>query len=148
MNVLRLLFGFGGRIGRTTFVVCLVGVGIALVVGLRAAEAALPWMARFLAPRGINAGLALNVIWSLVWLLAVWAALALVARRLATCRRSGWWAAAAILPPVALAQINDAIFLVSRSFTLPALVQYALLAASGVVALWVLYETVVIDQSS
>ena len=142
MHWLRLLFGFGGRIGRVPFLAGLIAVGIAFVIGIEAAEAALPWMARVLAPRGINAGLALNVIWSLVWLLAVWAALALSIKRLLTCGMSGWWAAAAILPPVALAQLNDAIFLVSRSVTLPAVVQYAILAASGAVALWVLYETV------
>ena len=142
MSWLRLLFGFGGRIRRMPFLVGLIAVGLAFVAGIEASEAALPWMAQVLAPRGINAGLALNVIWSLVWLLAVWPALALTTKRLRACKLPVWWAAAAILPPVALAQINDAIFLVSRTLTLPTALQYTILAASGAVALWVLYQTV------
>ena len=141
MHVAHMLFGFSGCLGRTPFVICLAAVAAVFVVGIEGSEAALPWMAQVLAPRGVNAGLALNMIWSLLWLFVVWSALALAVKRLADRDRSGWWAAAGILPLAALAVLNDAIFLVSRSFTLPGAVQGVVLAGSGAIALWVVYET-------
>ena len=142
MHPAHMLFAFGGRLGRTPFIVCMLAVAGVFVAGIEASEAALPWMAQILAPRGINAGLALNVIWSLLWLLAVWSALALTVKRLRDRSQSGWWAAACILPLAALAQLNDAIFQMSRSIVLPGIVQYAVLAVSGGIALWVIYQTI------
>jgi uncharacterized membrane protein YhaH (DUF805 family) len=143
MNMMTLLFGFRGGIERVPFVVGLAGVGVVFIAGLRGAEAALPWMAQVLAPRGINAGLALNVIWSALWVGAVWAALALIAKRLRAVGRSPWWGPAGILPFVALAQINDAIFLVSRSIVLPSALEGVIIIAAGAITLWIVQETAV-----
>ena len=97
-------------------------------------------MAEVLAPRGINAGLALNMIWLLLGVLLVWCLIAVCAKRLRDIGRSPWLAIAAVVPLAALALINDAIFLVSRSFTLSSWLNWALLIASGGAALWVLAE--------
>lgn len=142
MNPWSLLFGFRGRIGRVTFWLAFAAVGLASWLGIRASEAALPWMAQVLAPRGINAGFALNLIWLGLGICAVWCATALMAKRLHDRDHSGWWAAAFVLPLSTLALINDAIFLVSRSFTLPSLAQYGVLAVAGSIGLWALWQCV------
>ena len=140
MSIWRLLFAVSGRVGRVPFVFALVGVGLMVWLGIRMSEAALPWLAQVLAPRGINAGFALHGIWLALGALGVWSAIALMAKRLHDRGRSGVWAAAGVLPLAALALVNDAIFLVSRSFILPATVQYAVLGVAGGVMLWVLWE--------
>lgn len=138
--MLRLLFDVRGRIGRMPFVLGLAGAGIVFWLGIRASEAALPWMARILAPRGINAGFALNLIWLALGVALVWCVIALAAQRLHDGGHSGWWAVAAVLPLAALALLDDAIFLVSRSLVLPTAVQLAVLAAAGAIGLWVLWQ--------
>jgi uncharacterized membrane protein YhaH (DUF805 family) len=91
--------------------------------------AALPWMAEVLAPRGINAGFALNAIWLSAGLLMAWSLTAVTARRLRAVGHTPWWAPAAVLPLSALALVNDAIFLVSRSLVLPVWLNGLLLVA-------------------
>ena len=134
---------FAGRLTRGPFALGIVAAGAVFWLGIRASEAALPWLAEVLAPRGINAGLALNMIWLALGLLLVCALLVLGANRLRDRGRSPWWALAAVLPLAILALINDAIFLVSKSFVLPPAVNWALLLASGAVALWLLAECLI-----
>jgi uncharacterized membrane protein YhaH (DUF805 family) len=102
-------------------------------------------MAALLAPRGINAALVLNAIQAVLGGIAVWAALALAAKRLHDRGRSGWWGAAAILPLVALAILNDALFLVTRTIVLPAALQLVILVACGALGVWVLVEAAVLS---
>ena len=140
MNWLAMMFGFSGRIGRMPFAI---GLGCAVVIfalGIQGSLAALPWLAGVLAPRGLNAGFALNAIWSALGLLLVWSASALAAKRLRDRGRSPWWAPAAVLPLAALALLNDAIFLLSRSIVLPAPLQGLVLTIAGGIGIWVLYE--------
>lgn len=144
MSTLHLLFGFEGRIGRVPFTLALLATAAVFALGIYLSDQSLPAMATLLAPHGINAAFVLNGIWALLGLIAVWAALALTAKRLHDRGRSGWWGAAAILPLVALAILNDALFLVSKTIVLPAAVQYAILAASAAVGAWVLVETLVL----
>ena len=129
-----------GHIGRGAFAIGIVLSTTLFWLGIRGSEAALPWMAEMLAPRGINAGLVLNVIWLALGALLVGALIALAASRLRQRNRSPWWAVAAVVPLAVLALLNDAIFLVSRSFVLPMLLSWTLLLAAGAVALWVLAE--------
>jgi uncharacterized membrane protein YhaH (DUF805 family) len=127
-------------IGRAGFAIGL-GVSVAVLwLGIRASEAALPWMAEVLAPRGINAGFALNAIWSLLGLAFVCSVSVLGAMRLRARGRSGWWAPAAVVPLALLALAEDAIFLVSRTFVLPAPVKWTVLLVAGGMAFWVLVE--------
>ncbi len=140
MSPWQLMPAPGDHIGRVPFIVG-VGVVIALYwLGIRASEAALPWMAEMLAPRGINAGFALNLIWLALGALLVGALIVLGALRLRQRSRSPWWAVAAVVPLAILALVNDAIFLVSRSFVLPPLLNWTLLLAASAVAVWVLAE--------
>lgn len=141
MNWLHVVFGYGGRIGRLPFAIGLIGSALAFYAGVQGSDAALPWLAQVLAPRGINAGFALNLIWSLLGLLLVWSLSALGAKRLRDRRRSPWWAPAAVLPLAALALLNDAIFLVSRSMVLPVALQWLVLAIAGGIGVWVLFES-------
>jgi uncharacterized membrane protein YhaH (DUF805 family) len=97
-------------------------------------------MAEILAPQGINAGFALNAIWLALGLLLVWVLIALGAKRLRDRNRSPWWIVVVVVPLAALVLLNDAIFLVSRSFTLPKWVQWVVLVDSGLIGLWVLLE--------
>ena len=140
MSLPSLLFGFAGRIRREPFAVALLGVLIAFWLGIRMSEAALPWMAQILAPRGINAGFALNMIWLALGVLAVWSTTALIAKRLQDRGRSGWWGGMLAPPLAVLALLNDAIFLVSRSVVLPPAVTAVALAAIAVIGGWVLWE--------
>ena len=137
---LHLFFGFHGRIGQLPFAVGLAAVVAMFALGIQGSLAALPWLAEVLAPRGINAGFALNAIWSLLTILLVWSLLALGAKRLRDRGHSPWWAAAAVLPLQALALLNDAIFLVSRAITLPRPVEWAVLLIAGGIGIWVLWE--------
>lgn len=140
MNWFHVLFGFGGRIGRIPFAIGIIGAAVAMYLGVQGSLAALPWLAAVLAPRGINAGFALNLIWSGLGILLVWCLIALGAKRLRDRGRSPWWAAAAVLPLAALALLNDAIFLVSRSLVLPLPLQWVVMAIAGGVGVWVLVE--------
>ncbi len=101
-------------------------------------DAALPWMAEVLAPRGINAGFALNLVWLAAGIAYAAAMMWLIAARLRDAGRSPSWAPAAVLPLSALALLNDAIFLVSRSVVLPPLVNRGLILAAAALAAWVL----------
>lgn len=134
--------GTGGRLERGGFIFGLVLATALFWLGIRGSEAALPWLAEMLAPRGINAGFALNLIWLALGALLVGALIVLSALRLRQRSRSAWWAVAAVVPLAVLALINDAIFLVSRSFVLPSLLNWALLLAAGAVALWVLVQCI------
>src|SRR5262249_46854910 len=129
-----------GRIDRRAFAVGLGGVLLAFYVGVRAADAALPWMAEKLAPRGINAAFVVNAIWSMLGLLLVWSLIALGAKRLRDRGRSPWWSVAAVLPLAMLALLNDAIFLVSKSFAMPSTLNWAVLLVAGGIGLWLLWE--------
>lgn len=129
-----------GHLGRGAFILGVVLSSALFWLGIRGSEAALPWLAEVLAPRGINAGFALNVIWLALGGLFVAALLALGAKRLLQRSRSPWWAVAAVVPLAVLALVNDAIFLVSKSFVLPPALNVGLLIAAGAVALWVLAE--------
>lgn len=140
MTILGDLFAFTGRIGRLRFAIGSLVIAGVLVAGIQLSLAALPWMAEVLAPRGINAGFALNAIWSLLGLISVWSLSALGAKRLRDIGRSPWWAPAAVVPLAVIALINDAIFLVSRAFALPQPVQWVILAVAGGIGLWVLAE--------
>ena len=133
-------FSYRGVIGRAQFAVTAAVVALVFWLGIRGAEAALPWLAEVLAPRGINAGFALNLIWLALGLALAWSLIALSAKRLRDRGRSPWWAVAAVLPLGVLALVNDAIFLVSKSFVLPAVANRVLLIVCGAVALWVLAE--------
>ena len=133
-------FSHRGVIGRVPFGVGVTTAAIVFWLGIRGSEAALPWLAEVLAPRGINAGLALNLIWLALGAALMWSLMALTARRLRDRGRSPWLAVAAVLPLGVLALVNDAIFLVSKSFVLPALVNRALLIGCGAVALFVLVD--------
>jgi len=132
------MLGTNGRIGRGAFAASIVLAAALFWLGIRGSEAALPWLAEVLAPRGINAGLALNVIWLALGVLFVSTLIVLGANRLRQRNRSPWWAVAAVVPLAALALVNDAIFLVSKSLVLPPALNVALLIASGIAALWVL----------
>lgn len=138
MSPWRVLFGFDGAISRGPFIAAILGASLAFLLGVHATELLLPWMAEVLAPRGINAGFALNGIWSALGLMVVWALMALLAKRLRAVGRSPWWAPAAVLPLAILALTNDAIFLVSRSFALPGWLNWLLLVAGIAIALGVL----------
>ncbi len=142
MITLRDLFVISGRIPRVPFAIGVWGVAITFAAGIKGSEALLPWMASVLAPHGINAGLVLNLKWLGLGLLLVWCLIALAAKRLRDIGRSPWWAVAAVVPLAVLALVNDAIFLVSRSFVLPPVMNWVLLVASGAVAAWVLAECV------
>ena len=107
---------------------------------MQASLAALPSLAAVLAPRGINAGLALNLIWSVLGALLVWCSIALFAKRLRDRGHQPWWAVAGILPLATIALVNDAIFLASRTIVLPALVQWPILLAAGGICAWTLTE--------
>ena len=144
MSTLHLLFGFQGRIGRPPFIAGLLATAAAFLLGIYLSEQSLPAMATALAPRGINAAVVLNAIQALIGFIAVWAALALMAKRLHDRGRSGWWGAAALLPLVALALLNDALFLASRTIVLPTGLQLAILLAFGALGVWVLVETAVL----
>ena len=140
MSPLALLFSVQGRIDRGAFIAGAVGTVATFALLIYGSEQSLGWMAGVLAPRGINAGLVLNVIWLVLGLLAVWALIALFAKRLRDRGRSGWWAAAAILPLAALAVLNDALFLVSRAFALPPLVYNGVLILAAAIGVWVMIE--------
>ena len=140
MNQLQILFGFQGRIGRAPFAIGLAAIGAGFWLGIQGSLAALPWLAGMLAPRGINAGFALNAIWSVLTILLVWSLLALGAKRLRDRGHSPWWAAAAVLPLEALALLNDAIFLVSRVIALPRPLEWAILLVAGGIGALVLFE--------
>lgn len=142
MNPLRVVLAFAGRIDRTTFAIGLVAVVAVFSIAIQASLAALPWLAEALAPRGINAGFALNVIWSVLGVLLVWSVIALGAKRLRDGGRSPWWGVAAVVPLATLAVLNDAIFLASRTFTLPGPVQTAVLVVAGTIGLCVLWECI------
>jgi uncharacterized membrane protein YhaH (DUF805 family) len=144
MSTLHLLFGFRERIGRAPFILALLATVVAFVLLIQAGELSLPAMAAVLAPRGINAALVLNAIEGLIALVAVWIALALIAKRLHDRGRSGWWGAAALLPLVGLALLNDALFLASRTIVLPGTVQLAVLIPAAALGIWVLVETAVL----
>lgn len=140
MGILILLFGVSGRTRREPFAIALAGVLIAFWLGVRLSEAALPWMARILAPRGINAGLALNMIWLALGVLATWSSTALIAKRLRDRGRPGWWAVALAPPLAILALLNDAIFLVSRSFVMPSAITTIGLVCIAAIGGWLLWE--------
>lgn len=129
-----------GRIGRGAFAMGLSLAAALFMLGIYGSEAALPWLAEMLAPRGINAGLILNAIWLALGAMLVSALIVLGANRLRQRNRSPWWAVAAVVPLAVLALVNDAIFLVSKSFVLPPALNLVLVVAAGVVALWVLAE--------
>lgn len=134
------LITWRGRIGRLPFALGTLGSTLLLVASVRGAEALLPWMAEVLAPHGINAGFALNGIWLALGLAFAWVLSVLGAKRLRDIGRSPWWAPAAAVPLGSLALLNDAIFLVSRSFTLPRPAHWIALAVFGAIAAWVLIE--------
>lgn len=145
MNPFWLLFGFGGRIGRTAFV-----AGLAIAAGLFWAAihyslAALPTMAEVLAPRGINAAFALNTVWLAAGALALWALIALTAKRLRDRSHWPWWGALAFVPLAALALLNDAVFLASRYVKVPGALQYAAISAAGIAAVCVLVECLLLS---
>lgn len=142
------VFSHRGVISPGQFAVGAVAVAVAFWLGIKGSEAALPWMAEVLAPRGINAGFALNVIWLALGIALTWCLIALAAKRLRDRGRSPWWAVAAVLPPGVLALVNDAIFLVSKSFVLPAAFNRALLIGAGAVALWVLVECLLAPRAA
>lgn len=139
-RLLWVLFGWSGRIGRAPFALGLVALAAMFWLGIRGSLAALPLMAELLAPHGINAGFALNAIWLALGALLVWGLLALGAKRMRDRGHSVWWIVVVVLPLAALALANDAIFLVSRSFEVPRLLQIALLVDSCVIGLWILIE--------
>ena len=58
--------------------------------------AALPWMASILAPRGINAGLALNLVWLVAGMAACAVLVVLMARRLSAVGAPVWPAPAVV----------------------------------------------------
>jgi uncharacterized membrane protein YhaH (DUF805 family) len=97
-------------------------------------------MASVLAPRGIIAAFVLQGIWALLGFFATWAVLALTAKRLRSLGRPAWWGAAAILPLVSLAILNDALFLASKTVSVPIFAQYAILAAASALGIRVLLE--------
>jgi uncharacterized membrane protein YhaH (DUF805 family) len=106
----------GRRIDPSTF-----RIGAALATALFAAaiygsERALPWLAEILAPRGINAGLALNGIWLAAGLIYAVVMGWLTARRLRDAGRPAWWGWGCIVAVAAVVLASDSIFLVSRSF--------------------------------
>jgi uncharacterized membrane protein YhaH (DUF805 family) len=140
MSVLRLLFGFDGRIGRRPFLLALLATVASFLAGVYLGDLSLPLMASVLAPRGINAAFVLQGIWALLGFLAIWAAVALTAKRLRDLGRPIWWGAAAILPLVALAILNDALFLASKSISVPIFAQYAIFAAASALGIRVLVE--------
>jgi len=142
MSLAQILFGFRGTLSRQAYVACLAGVAVVVLTIIALSAASLETLAAITAPRGFNAAFVLNALWTVVGLVAVWSILALMSKRLAQRGRSGWWAAAAVLPLVAIALLNDAIFLVSRSMSLPASLEYAVLGASSLLLLWVLVETI------
>jgi uncharacterized membrane protein YhaH (DUF805 family) len=144
MSTLHLLFGFRGRIGRAPFILALSATAVTFVLLIQAGELSLPAMAAVLAPRGINAALVLNAIEGLIAAIAIWITLALIAKRLHDRGRSGWWGAAVILPLTALAILNDALFLASRTIVLPGTVQLAVLVPAAALGIWVLVETVLL----
>jgi uncharacterized membrane protein YhaH (DUF805 family) len=86
----------------------------------------------------------LNAVDGLIGAVAIWIALALIAKRLHDRGRSGWWGAAALLPLVGLALLNDALFLASRTIVLPGTVQLAVLIPAAALGIWVLVETAVL----
>ncbi|HXF52702.1 MAG TPA: DUF805 domain-containing protein [Hyphomicrobiaceae bacterium] len=144
MSAFRFLFGFEGRIGRRPFLLGLLATVAAFAAGIHLSEQSLPWMAEIFAPRGINAAFVLHAIWTLLAVVAGWTVLALTAKRLHDRGRSGWWGALALLPLAALAVLNDALFLASRTIAVPSGLQLAVLLAAGVLGLWVLFETLIL----
>jgi uncharacterized membrane protein YhaH (DUF805 family) len=82
----------------------------------------------------------LNGIWLALGVMLVWSATALGAKRLRDLGRSPWWAAVAVLPLAALALASDTIFLVSRSFVVPAPLWWGVIAICGAIGLWILIE--------
>lgn len=140
MNPFWWLFGFGGRIGRTAFVLGLMVVAALFWGAVHYALAALPWMADVLAPKGINAAFALNAIWLTAGALALWALIALTAKRLRDRGHWPWWGILAFVPLAAELILNDWVFLASRYVKLPQPAQFAIVAAAGIAAVCVLVE--------
>lgn len=147
MKPWQLLFGLHGAVGRVPFLVGVVGAVLAFALGIHGSERLLPWLAEVLAPRGINAGFALNAIWTALSALLVWALSALIAKRLRAVGRSPWWAPAAVVPLAILALLNDAIFLVSKSLVLPSALNGALLIGAAALTLWVVAQCLRADLS-
>ena len=146
MSAWHVMLGFSGRIGRVTFAIGLIAAILLFALGIQLSLMALPTMAEWLAPQGINAGLVLNFIWCVLGLLLMWSLIALGAKRLRDRGRPVWWIVVVVVPLAALAVINDAIFLVSRTFTLPRYVQLGALLASGLIGVWVLAECLIGDS--
>lgn len=140
MNPFWWLFGFGGRIGRTAFVLGLVVVAALFWAAVHYSLAALPQMSDVLAPRGINAAFALNAIWLGAGALALWALIALTAKRLRDREHWPWWGVLAFVPLAAELILNDWVFLASRYVKLPQAAQFAIVAAAGIAAICVLVE--------
>lgn len=140
MGRLADLLGFSGTIRRWPFFAALDGAALVFWLTIEASLAFLPTMAAWLAPRGINAAFALNAIWLLLGLAFCWLAAALIAKRLRARGRSPWLAAAVVIPPAILALLNDAIFLVSRTFTVPAPINKALIVMAAAVAMGILVD--------
>jgi hypothetical protein len=133
---------------RSRFLALLAVCSALFAAVIKASDAALPWMASILAPRGINAGFALNLIWFAAGVLFVAALMMLIASRLTAVGRPRWIAAIAVLPLAALALVNDAIFLVSRSFVLPPALNWTLVVAAAMTAIWVLAQCLIEPQKS
>lgn len=125
----------GRRIGRGGYASGLAIACCALAVSAWLAEASLPAMARVLGPRGINAGLALNVILVALGLGFLCAVGTLTARRLRDAGRPAALAMVPIASLVAWAIASDAVFLWSHRLGLAASAAHALalaaLAAAG-----------------
>ena len=125
------------RIGRAAFASGVFGAALVFWLLVELSLAALPWMAEVLSPRGINAAFALNAIWLVLGVILAWSLIALAANRLRDAGDWPWWGALSVAPLAILALLNDAIFLVSRSFVVPYWANVAGLVVFGGIAAWV-----------
>lgn len=106
----------GRRIDPGTFRIGAALATAAFAGVVTASERALPWLAEVLAPRGINAGLALNAIWLTAGLAYAVVMGWLLTGRLRDARHPVWWGWASMAALAAVVLASDTVFLVSRSY--------------------------------
>ena len=140
MGLRWILFGLAGRIGRAQFAMGLVAAGAVFALVVWGAQAAMPWLEEPLAQFGVNAGLAINMLWSAMTVLLAWVLMALCVKRMRDRGLSVWWAVVVVLPLAALELVNNTLVLAAMSEWVPRQVQWPLTIASCLFGLWVLTE--------
>ncbi len=113
-------------------------IGIALPVGMFFGSFyALPTLADFLAPRGINAGTAQNALIVGAGLIAAWLLLAAGIRRLRTLKEPRIFAALAVLPAALVLLLDGPVFL-RPILAFPDLARDGIYFVSAGIGVWII----------